>query len=153
MRDLAPSAADARVLFRQLDPFLTAVQPLLAQLRPAATKLATVVLPLDAVLRQANPAVGYLQAYAQEFGSFFSNVNAAVASKDALGNRGRVFPIVGPNQLTNVSPSERRLLDAFISAGGFHVLQGTKANPYPKPGTAGNPQPFDGHYAQVQPAQ
>jgi phospholipid/cholesterol/gamma-HCH transport system substrate-binding protein len=151
IRDLAPSAADARVLFRQLDPFLAAAQPLLSQLRPAATKLATVVLPLDAVLRQANPAVGYLRAYSQEFGSFFSNVNAAVASKDALGNRGRVFAIVGPNQLTNVRPSERQLLDAFISAGGFHVLQGTMTNAYPKPGTAGDPQPFDGHYSRVQP--
>jgi hypothetical protein len=109
------------------------------------------VLPLDAVLREANPAVGYLRAYDQEFGSFFSNVNAAVASKDALGNRGRVFAIVGPNQLTSVRPSQRQLLDAFISAGGFHVLQGTSANAYPQPGTAGNPQPFDGHYTQVQP--
>jgi phospholipid/cholesterol/gamma-HCH transport system substrate-binding protein len=152
VRDLAPSAADARVLFRQLDPFLAAVQPLLSQLRPAATKLATVALPLDAVLRQANPALGYLQAYSQEFGSFFSNVNAAVATKDALGYRGRVFAIVGPNQLTSIPRSQRQLLDAFINAGGFHVLQGTLANAYPKPGTAGNPQPFDGHYSRVQPA-
>jgi phospholipid/cholesterol/gamma-HCH transport system substrate-binding protein len=150
VRDLAPAAADARVLFHQLEPFLAAVQPLLAQLRPAARKLATVVLPLDAFLRQANPAVGYLRAYAREFGSFFSNVNAAVATKDALGNRGRVFGMVGPNQLTNVPASERQLLDAFISAGGFHLLQGTMANAYPKPGTAGNPQPFDGHYTRVQ---
>jgi hypothetical protein len=104
IQELEPTAADARALFGTLKPFLGTVQPLLVQLPPAAVKLRTVVLPLDALLRQSNPAIAYLRNYATEFGSFFANVGAFL-SPDALGFRGRVFPMGGPNMFTDLTPT------------------------------------------------
>lgn len=150
IQQLEPTAADARVLFGALKPFLVALRPLVTQLRPAASKLNTVVLPLDALLRQAQPGLSYLGPYAQEFGSFFSDVNAVTDTKDALGYRGRVFPIAGVDQFTNLTPTERKLVEALVKAGSFGLLTGTRSNPYPNPGSAGDPQPFSGHYHRLQ---
>jgi phospholipid/cholesterol/gamma-HCH transport system substrate-binding protein len=152
IQQLEPTAADARVLFGSLKPFLVALRPLVSQLGPAASKLNTVVLPLDALLRQADPALSYLSSYSAEFGSFFSNVGAVTDTKDGLGYRGRVFAIGGVNQFTDLTPTARNLVDALVSAGSFGLFTGTRSNPYPKPGTAGDPQPFSGHYDRLQAA-
>jgi phospholipid/cholesterol/gamma-HCH transport system substrate-binding protein len=136
---LEPTASAARVFFRQLKPFLHNFKPLVTQLTPAANVLKSIVLPLAAVLRQGDPALAYLTNYAREFGSFFSNVNGFVDTKDKLGYRGRVFPIVSYNDYTGLTTTERNLLDAFIKAGSLGLLDGTKMNPYPQPGTAGTP--------------
>lgn len=148
---LDPTAADARVFFRDLKPFLTNFRPLVTQLKPASQTLKTVVLPLDAVLRQADPALAYLTMYSREFGSFFSNVNAFVDTKDGLGYRGRVFPIVGTPDFTDLNQTEQNLLTALIKAGSLGVLDGPKTNAYPEPGTAGQPT-SQSNFQQVQAA-
>ena len=148
---LEPTAADARVFFRDLKPFLTNFKPLVTQLKPASQTLKTVVLPLDAVLRQADPALAYLSMYSREFGSFFSNVNAFVDTKDALGYRGRVFPMVGTPDFTDLNQTEQNLLSALIKAGSFGIVDGPKTNAYPQPGTAGSPNSTS-NFQQVQAA-
>jgi virulence factor Mce-like protein len=147
IEQLEPTAAEARVLFRALRPFLVAVQPMVTQLRPAASQLRTAVLPLDALLRQADPALAYLTAYAPEFGSFFSNVNAVTNNSDALGDRGRVYAMVGAQQFTDLTQTEQNLLNALEKTGTFGVLVGTRINPYPMPGSVGAPGSASGYKA------
>jgi ABC-type transporter Mla subunit MlaD len=146
---LEPTAADARVFFRDLKPFLTNFRPLVTELKPASQTLKTVVLPLDALLRQADPALAYLAPYNREFGSFFSNVNSFVDTKDALGYRGRVFPMIGTADFTNLNPTEKNLLDALIKAGSLGLINGGGFNAYPQPGTAGQPN-SNSNWQQVQ---
>lgn len=151
IEQLGPTAAQARVLFRELKPFLVALAPMVTQLRPAASTLKRTVLPLDAVLRQANPALAYLSSYSKEFGSFFSNVNAITDTKDGLGYRGRVFAMAGIDQFTDLSSRQRKLLEAMLKGGTFGMLTGTRANPYPEPGSAGSPGPAS-NYQRVRAA-
>jgi phospholipid/cholesterol/gamma-HCH transport system substrate-binding protein len=150
IRDLGPAARDARTLFRELRPFLNAVNPLVTELRPASTKLKQVIRPLDATLRQALPAVSYLEPFSKEFGTFFANVGSTIGAKDALGSKARVYAIGGEDQFTGLTAEQRKLLNAFIDAGGLGLIHGVRSNPYPKPGSLTNPQPFDGKYTRVE---
>lgn len=152
IRDLQPTAADTRQLFKELTPFLSAVNPVLDQLTPAANSLTKTVTPLDATLRQLNPALSYLKDYRNEAASFFANVGSIFGTYDAVGARGRVFAMYGPNMLTNLSTAQRKLLDTFIEVGGAGLIKGTRINPYPKPGTIENPEDYTGEYPKVQEA-
>ncbi len=148
LRDLGPTARSARTLFAELTPFLAKANPLLDELPPATKKLRKLVPALDATLRQAGPTTAFLQGYTQEFGSFFSNIGTGISSKDALGFKGRVFAMIGPNQITNLTPDARAVFDA-ITGGLTGGRLKTRVNQYPKSGTAGAVQPFDGTYPTV----
>jgi ABC-type transporter Mla subunit MlaD len=148
--DLGPVAKSTRTLFAELTPFLAKADPLLRELSPASSKLRTVVRPLDAFLRQTSPTAGYLKQYSEEFGSFFANVGALVSAKDALGYRGRVFAMAGPDALTNLTPEAAKIVHALTDSASFGLLK-TRMNPYPAPGTAGDPKDFDGSFTQVKP--
>ncbi|MBA2348217.1 MAG: MCE family protein [Solirubrobacterales bacterium] len=150
IRDLGPVARDTRTLFRELEPFLTKVDPLLKEITPASDKLRTVVAPLDALLRQANPALDFVKPYRKEFGGFFGNVSAALGAKDAYGNKGRVFAIVGPDSYTNFTKAQKDIVDALIQASPLKSVLKTQKNPYPKAGSIGNEKPFDGSYTRVE---
>lgn len=149
VRDLEPAARDSRRLFAELEPFLDRVDPLLTELTPASDALKGLVRPLDAVLRQANPLANYLKDYDRELGAFFSNVSAMNNSRDGIGNRGRVFPVVNVDSLTGLNSVHGELVEALVAAGGAQELYNPRANPYPKPGTVGEPQPFDGTVPRV----
>jgi phospholipid/cholesterol/gamma-HCH transport system substrate-binding protein len=151
VRDLGPAARDARTLFKELTPFLKAIDPALTQLKPATASLTKIVNPLDGFLRQAIPFAQYMARYSRDAGTFFANVGSLFGAKDALGTHvGRVFPMYGENQFVDLTDTQRKLLDSLIKAGGFDKLHKTQLNSFPKPGTAGNPQPFDGHYDRVE---
>ena len=150
VRDLEPTARQARTLFSELEPFLDRVTPLLAELRPASKSLQTFARPLDAVLRQTNPALDYLKDYAADITAFFSNVPAIIGARDATGVKARVYPLVGPNQLTNITSAQRQMIEALVQAGSLQGLYNIRQNPFPKPGTIGNEQPFDGQYERVE---
>lgn len=149
LRDLGPAARSTRTLFRELSPFLKQVDPLLGELTPAAAKLRTVVGPLDAVLRQLDPAAAYLKPYSQEVSSFFANVGSLVSGKDAYGYKGRAFAVIGPDEISNLSPEAAKVIHALTSTATLGLLQ-TRANPYPQPGSAGTPRAGDGSYTRVQ---
>lgn len=149
VRDLGPVARSTRELFRQLGPFLTKFDPLLTQLTPASNNLRGAVGPLDAFLRQANPFLGYLKPYSKEIGTWFGSVGSAVGFKDAYGYKGRVFAMVSPEDYTNFTADQKRLLGALMGAlpaGGLKP----QSNVFPKPGDPGQERPFDGGYTRVQ---
>jgi phospholipid/cholesterol/gamma-HCH transport system substrate-binding protein len=152
IRDLGPAARDTRRLFRELRPFLKVADPLLGELRPAASKLRTVIPPLDEVLRHANPALTYLKPYAPEFGSFFSNVPAILKSRDALGHVARVFPVFSDRAFTAYPKQLRDLVDTMVKMGGIQEIHNPRQNSYPKPGTVGREQSFDGRYPRIEPS-
>ncbi len=149
VRDLGPASRDTRKLFNRIQPFLRNINPVFQQLAPASRQLAKMIGPLNAVLREADPFVAYLNPYIKDIQSFFGNV-PAVFTKDAVGYKGRVYAQIGPNQLTNLSTTQRALLDALINAGAAGIMQGTKINPYPKPGAIGNPADFTGQVPKVE---
>jgi phospholipid/cholesterol/gamma-HCH transport system substrate-binding protein len=152
VRDLEPAARDARSLFRELGPFLDRIDPLLDRLSPAARQLRAVVGPLDSVLRQANPALRYLEPYAKEFGTFFANTGSFLDTKDAVGNKGRVFAVAGTNSYANLTKEQRDILDALVRLGTFSGLGNTGLNSYPPPGLKGvMGTPEDGSYTNVEP--
>jgi phospholipid/cholesterol/gamma-HCH transport system substrate-binding protein len=147
MRDLAPSARTARSLFKEFPPLLTRLNPLLAQLRTFSKASPPTVRSLDATLRALNPALAYLNPYAKEFGAFFGNVGMANDVRDATGALGRVFLLYGPNTLTIFTDKERKLIDALFGPG--HNVFKEETNPYPKAGSVGKEQPFDGNVPRV----
>jgi len=149
IRDLEPTSRTTRTLFKELEPFVDRINPLLSELSPATKSLTTMVRPLDAFLRQMNPALGYLKPYAAEITAFFSNVSTIIGAPDALGAKGRVYALVGPNQYTNLTPDMRAAVEALVAAGGMQGLYNIRTNPYPRPGEVGNEQPFDGQYSRV----
>jgi phospholipid/cholesterol/gamma-HCH transport system substrate-binding protein len=153
LRDLAPAAHDARGLFRELQPFLRAVDPVVAGLRPASGALRTTLPQLDAVLRQAAPAVSYLKPFAPDMASMFANVGAESNTRDAVGNVIRVHAVLGPDQFTNMPDGLVRAEKALLAAGALEKYYGgPRRNPYPKPGTAGHPndeRAFGGIYPHL----
>lgn len=149
VRDLAPAARDGRRLFRELGPFLKVADPLLDELRPSTAALRTVLPGLDAVLRQANPALAYLKPYAGDFAAFFSNIGGVIDRRDALGDIVRVHPMVSDRNFTNYPKALKDLVEAFQEAGGFSYLVNRRENPYPEPGTGNDPQGYDGDYPRV----
>ena len=139
IQQLEPTAVAGQHLFAQLQPFLSKFGPLVQALRPGANSLSTIVGPLDAMLRQIDPALAYWASYSREFGNLFSNVGSITNSPDGLGDRGRVFGMVGAVDYTGLNTQENALLNALINTGTFNVLHGTQFNAYPMPGTAGTP--------------
>jgi phospholipid/cholesterol/gamma-HCH transport system substrate-binding protein len=149
IRDLGPAARQGRRLFRELRPFLAAADPLLSELRPAADKLRAVGPSLDALLREANPALSYLKPYAPEVGSFFSNIPAILKTTDALGHVVRTFPMFSDRAFTGYPKQLRDLVDTLGRTGAAGQFHNPRQNPYPKPGTVGDPQPYDGQYPRI----
>lgn len=154
LRDLGPTAVDARRLFAEIPPFRRQADPLLAELSPFTRTARPTLRSLDALLRQANPALGYLSPYSREAGAFFANTGSANDSRDAVGNRARVFPIISETSFASVSPEQQRALQALRDAGLLGIEPGTgdRLDAYPEPGTVDRPRqtPPDFMYPRVR---
>jgi phospholipid/cholesterol/gamma-HCH transport system substrate-binding protein len=151
MRDLGPVAADARELLTDVPRLTARVDPLLRRLRTFAAATRGAIGPLDGVLRQAGPAVAHLARYNKEIGAFFAGFGSALDTNDAVGRIGRVHAQIGESSFGALGPSARKALDALLAAGAVTKIHQVRSNPYPAPGTVGAPQPFDGHYPDLQP--
>ncbi|MCW2986986.1 MAG: virulence factor Mce family protein [Conexibacter sp.] len=150
MRALPAAASRTRELVGQLRPFLTVADPMLDRLRPFARALAPALPALDALLDQAQPALAYLRPFSPEVGSFLANQAAHGSYRDKFGGGDRIFSHIDPDSLTGIGPEYQRAVDALQKAGavavdGPHMDE----NPYPKPGTIGKPELFDGTYPTI----
>jgi virulence factor Mce-like protein len=150
---LRPAAAQARALFRQLPAFVRRANPMLSALRLFTVAGTPAIASLDALLLQANPILAYLQPYVGDVGAFFATVGSATDTTDVMGNLARLQLLFDPQSLTVFTPAMQQLLKALVQAGGLSQLNSITLNPYPKPGTAGNPQPFSGTYPRLQPGK
>jgi phospholipid/cholesterol/gamma-HCH transport system substrate-binding protein len=151
VRDLEPAARDARKIVDELKGLLPRSESMLVALKGFGEASKPVAPALDAVLRQANPALAYLAPYHREFGAFFANIGSVIDTQDALGKIGRVHPVVSETSLAVWTPEMRDALNALIDAGGAEKLHREYSNPYPAPGTVGKPEQYDGSYTLIQP--
>jgi phospholipid/cholesterol/gamma-HCH transport system substrate-binding protein len=151
VRDLRPAAVASRAAVAQLVPFVRALNPLLRQLTPSARALSPAVDALGQLLRQANPALAVLDTYRSELISFFANQGSFTAGRDATGNYARVQDEISQQSLNIFTPAEQKVIDALINAGGLTAVSHESQNPYPKPGSAGSPQPASGGYPVLSP--
>ncbi len=151
MRDLAPAARETRAMVTQVRKLLPDAEPLVRNLRTFATTARPLGPALDAVLRQANPALAYVAPYHREFGAFFANVGSAVDTHDALGNLGRVHAVVSETSAAVWSPAMQKALNALIAVGGVSKIHSEGVNAYPEPGTVGTPERPSGTYTRVGP--
>lgn len=151
IRDLTPAARASRALVTEVRRILPDAEPLVRNLRVFATTAQPLAPAIDALLRQINPALAYLAPYNREFGAFFANVGALVDTHDALGQLGRVHALVSEASLVNWSPAMRKALEALLTTSGLSKFKYHWTNPYPAPGTVGDPKPATGDYTRVMP--
>lgn len=148
LRRLSPAAQRTRALVRELPRFVRAANPLLDRLPPFSRALSPAIEPLEGVLRQANPALAYLEPYRYDIAAFFANIGAWPGI-DAVGENARVHVNVGLSSLDVTTPEMRKALEALLAAGGVSQFHSEPDNPYPLPGTAGEPDARSA-YRQVE---
>lgn len=149
VQDLRPTASSARKLVDQLPAMLTRLDPVLTNLKKLAGAARPLMPSLDALLRQANPALAYLAPYSREFGAFFANVGTGNSIRDAVGQIGRVQVQASEESFTGLSPDAQKALNVLLKAGIVSKFRSIGNNPYPQPGTNGDPRQFDGKYPRV----
>jgi phospholipid/cholesterol/gamma-HCH transport system substrate-binding protein len=150
--DLRPAVAATRALFKELPAALRRADPLLKQLTPFSAALTPAIGALDRFLRQAGPPVEYLSAYAPEIGGMFANNGSVFATKDAVGNKGRVHAILSASSIGAFSDDQKKLLEGLMAVGAAEVYNGERMNPNPKPGDITSPKDGDGTYPRVEAA-
>lgn len=148
--DLRPAVAATRTLFKDLPSALRAADPLLKQLTPFSKNLTPAIGALDRFLRQGGPAVQYLSPFADEIGGMFANNGSAFATKDAVGNKGRVHAILSASSVAVFNDDQKKLLEGLVALGAAEVYDAERVNPYPKPGDIKSPQDGDGNYPRVE---
>lgn len=147
--DLAPAASEARRITVQLRPMLTRLDRTLPALRRFSTAVPDAITGLEALLRQTTPFLKHLAPYTNDATAFFANMGAPF-NADAMGYVGHVKALANASSLKMFNASEQKALDALVYSGLVGVMHNQKVNPYPKAGTSGNPQAWDGAYPQVK---
>jgi phospholipid/cholesterol/gamma-HCH transport system substrate-binding protein len=150
LTDLRPAVAATRTLFKELPAALRRADPLLRQLTPFSKNLTPAIGALDRFLRQGGPAVEYLSPYATEIGGLFANNGSVFATKDAIGNKGRVHAILSASSVAAFSDDQKKLLEGLMALGAADIYNAERTNPYPKPGDIKSPKDGDGTYPRVQ---
>jgi phospholipid/cholesterol/gamma-HCH transport system substrate-binding protein len=149
LRDLRPTADQARALFDRLPPLLRVADPMLSRLR-TFSRDATPVLPsLDAMLRQANPALDYLKPYSRDLVGFLANFGGNLWY-DKYGGIGYCACPVSDRSFSNWTPAMRRAAGVLIDEGLLARVTHVENNPVRKPGSLPDASaPFSGTYPRV----
>ena len=129
---------------------LRAANPLFKQLTPFSKSLIPAVGALDRFLRQGGPAVQYLSPFADEIGGMFANNGSVFATKDAIGNKGRVHSILSASSIAAFNDDQRKLVEGLVALGAAETYNGERVNAYPKPGDIKSPQDGDGNFPRVE---
>jgi phospholipid/cholesterol/gamma-HCH transport system substrate-binding protein len=149
---LRPTAERARRAVGALQGFARRALPLVERLAPFARTATRVAAPLEATLRELNPLLRHLAPYGRDAAAFMATTRAVNETTDALGHYARVIPLVSKSNLFGVlTPEQEKTLQALFANGIVKNLDERGRNPYPKPGQAFRPLPFDGHYPHVEP--
>lgn len=139
LASLAPVIADVRSTSLALDPSARAAVPALVATLSAARALTPLARELTPALADLVPLMGYMRSQLSGFESFIGNVAATVDHGDNLGPWLQGFVDVTTGGLIG-------------GDAGCKSTLGLCVNPYPKPGDAYDPQPFQpGSYPQLKP--
>lgn len=150
---LAPTANAGRHALAELNAFAPHGARLLTRLTHVAPTVTCTLPRLEQILSQANPMLAYLRPYTPELGAFFGNLGSIVSIGDTLGRLARMVEVVSASTLAASPPAVVELYQRLKDIGAVQFLTGRHGiNPYPKPGTIANPDPFTGKYPRIQPA-
>lgn len=136
---LLPSVSrDLRGLLPALDGVLDGAPATLERIPTLGSDVRTLVPVARATLRDVNPMLAYLAPYGRDVGAMAASFGASMDLVDHNGVRPiRLAPIFDSASFRGV-PAE-------VTLDPTHWT-----NPYPEPGQAGNPKPFDGDYPRVE---
>jgi phospholipid/cholesterol/gamma-HCH transport system substrate-binding protein len=150
VRVLRPAAAAGRRTVRELGGFARQAIPLLVNLRRFSNRGAKSVPPLDRFLGEYGPFARYAAPYHREFAAFFSNTRSSVGTLVDPGRVARIHFVISESTYAASQGEERRAYDALLSTGLLSTTRSVGKNPYPAPGTLGDPRPFEGNYTRVE---
>src|SRR3954471_8132740 len=135
--ELSRLAPDAKALFRDLGPLITASEKGLPALESFLDQFRPFLGEFDAPLRQLNPILRYIGAYHNELRTFFANVPAATEATDRPVNaKGPVHYLrtLNPVNPENLAQYPRRLgsnrNNAYELPGGLLKLADNKRESY-----------------------
>lgn len=149
LSQLTPASEAGVALLRELPSLVKRANPLLDRLTTFSGVAPALTTALPTLLCQLNPMLTYLDRYRREIGAFVGNVGMANDAPDNLGrNPIAVFPTVDTNSVRFDNSLLTNSTETILKALGV-PYEPMQYNPYPKPGTVGDPQPFDGQVPTV----
>lgn len=151
---LAPTAISTRRALDELERFAPRGQRVLRRARRASGPVEELLRPVDETLAEVNPMLEYLAPYDRELAAFFANLGSMVGLGDSLGNLARLAPIVSVSALATAPKEFLEFYDRLKELGLVRTFTGAHGmNPFPAPGTIGDPRPFTGAYPRVEAAR
>jgi len=135
--ELPAVTRDLRGLLPDLDSTLGSAPGTLERVPTLGADLRTLIPEAEVLLRDVNPMLEYLRPYGAEVGSFFANFGAAMDLQLPNGIRPvRLAMIFGEDSLAGKPVP--------LNLNPFNWT-----NPYPSPGQANDPAPFEGPYPRL----
>lgn len=130
---------DLRGLLPALNGTLDAAPATLDRLPVFGSDVRELIPATDALLCDVNPMLAYLKPYGRDIGAMFANFAGILSQKAEDGVRpARLYPVVN-------SGSVRGNPLSILELDPTHWT-----NPYPAPGSAGDPEPYSGKYPRVE---
>lgn len=139
LRELPQTASDLHGLLPSLDGVLDKAPQTLARTPMLADDAQRIIPTARAALAEVNPMLAYLRPYGRDVAALFTNM------AQTLGCCGSKYGAVAHLLIDFDAQSWRGLPFNLNTIGPLN-----KYNPYPEPGTAGDPRPFEGKYDRVK---
>ncbi|MBA0126852.1 MCE family protein [Haloechinothrix sp. YIM 98757] len=136
LRQLPETSADLRGLLPHLDSVLKRAPETLERIPPVGEDVRSLLPHASTALADVNPMLAYLRPYGQDLAAWFATT-ADAADATRLGGHHVPFTVVPNEQSVAGIP------------GGTNDLS-PRVNPYPGPGQAERPAPFEGSYPRVE---
>lgn len=135
---LPETTRELRATFPTLSTVLRKAPSTLTRVKPLGDAISGFVPQARSMLTELNPMIAYVSPYGMDFAAFFANDSSAFGLKDETSRFVRVYAVLNSTSLVgNPIPTT--------------AVGGVGQNPYPAPGTGGDPQiKFDGEYPRVR---
>lgn len=157
-----PAASRATVsALRRLHRATPDANALLRSLRATAPRLRDVVPGVRDLFRHLRPMAAYVEPYSKDIGAAFSTLRSGGGAMDATSYIARPKVVLSDTVLVSAPQELRAPLQALLNAGLAQLTEGGMPlvdlaaidgmNAYPRPGTAGKPEPFRGTYELIRP--
>ncbi|WP_370250419.1 MlaD family protein [Nocardioides sp.] len=135
---LPQTTAELRDTFPVVSTVLTKAPATLDRIPALDSELEPLIPNVSDALTDLNPMIGYLSPYGRDLASFFANDSSVFGLKDETSRFVRVFAVLNSTSLVG---------NPIPTTG----IGGVGQNPYPAPGTLGDPDVrFGGDYPKVE---
>lgn len=139
LRELPATTTDLRGLLPALDGTLDAAPATLDRIPTLRTDVQPLVPEARTLLQDVNPMLAYVAPYGRDLGAMLANFGASFETRSEEGlHVVRLAPIVDSASLRGYPVPVEKVDPTHWT------------NPYPKPGQAGQPVPFQGEYPRVE---